>query len=209
MFSIGWHAIVSVGSIFFLSFCLFRAAPVAYGGSQARGPIGAVVAGLCHSHSNLGSKWHLQPTTHGNTRSLTHWARPGIEPASLWTLLSFVNCWARTGTPRRPFLPPDQTFLSFPEHESPSQELTNALISTSGLRGQNPAQTPESRRLLGLWGHWLQPWKDKKKKEKASWEEQEERNDHLLSIHFILGLYVLNCHKNPARSMLVIQFFKS
>ena len=43
-------------------FCLFRAAPVSYGGSQAGGPIRAVAAGLHHSHSNEGSKPHLQPT---------------------------------------------------------------------------------------------------------------------------------------------------
>ena len=36
--------------------CLFRAAPMAYGNSQARGQIGAVAAGLCHSHSKVGSK---------------------------------------------------------------------------------------------------------------------------------------------------------
>ena len=47
---------------FFFFFCLFRAAPPAYGGSQARGLIGAVSAGLRHSHSNTGSKPHLQPT---------------------------------------------------------------------------------------------------------------------------------------------------
>ena len=41
---------------------LFRAAPVAHGGSQARGPFGAVAADLHHSHSNSGSKAHLQPT---------------------------------------------------------------------------------------------------------------------------------------------------
>ena len=42
----------------------FRAAPVAYGGSQARNPIGAVAAGLCQSqsHSNSGSKPCLRPT---------------------------------------------------------------------------------------------------------------------------------------------------
>ena len=45
-----------------LSFCLFKAAPTAYGGSQARGQIGATAAGLCHSHSNTGSEQHLQPT---------------------------------------------------------------------------------------------------------------------------------------------------
>ena len=37
-------------------FCLLRAAPVAYGGSQAGDLVGAVVAGLRHSHSNARSK---------------------------------------------------------------------------------------------------------------------------------------------------------
>ena len=35
-------------------FCLFRAPPVAYGSSQARGQFGATAANLCHSHSNSG-----------------------------------------------------------------------------------------------------------------------------------------------------------
>ena len=49
----------------FIYFCLFafsRAAPAAYGGSQARGQIGAVATGLCQSHSNAGSEPHLRPT---------------------------------------------------------------------------------------------------------------------------------------------------
>ena len=33
---------------------------MAYGSSQVRGPIGAAVAGLHHSHSNARSKLHLQ-----------------------------------------------------------------------------------------------------------------------------------------------------
>ena len=45
-----------------LAFVLFRAAPAAYGGSQARGLIGAVAAGLHQSHSNEGSEPSLQPT---------------------------------------------------------------------------------------------------------------------------------------------------
>ena len=45
----------------FLSF-LSRAAPVACGGSQARGLIGAVATGLHHSHRNAGSEPHLQTT---------------------------------------------------------------------------------------------------------------------------------------------------
>ena len=47
---------------FFLAFCLFRAIPAAYGGSQARGPTGAVAAGQSHSHSNAGSEPSLRPT---------------------------------------------------------------------------------------------------------------------------------------------------
>ena len=37
----------------------FRATPVAYGSSQARGRIGAAVAGLCNSNSNARSKLYL------------------------------------------------------------------------------------------------------------------------------------------------------
>ena len=38
----------------FFFFCLFRATPMAHGGSKARGRIGAVATGLCQSHSNTG-----------------------------------------------------------------------------------------------------------------------------------------------------------
>ena len=47
--------------VYFL--CLFRAAPAAYGKSQARGRIGAIAADLYHSHNNTGSEQHLQPTS--------------------------------------------------------------------------------------------------------------------------------------------------
>ena len=51
------------GSVFvFVFILLFRAATMAYGGSQARGLMGAVAAGLCLSHSNAGSQLRLQPT---------------------------------------------------------------------------------------------------------------------------------------------------
>ena len=43
-------------------FCLFRVTPAAYGGSQARGWIGATAASLHHSHSNEGSEPCLWPT---------------------------------------------------------------------------------------------------------------------------------------------------
>ena len=60
--------LTSEGNLFLLFFFFFFglfaiswAAPVAYGGSQARGPIGATATDLCQSHSNEGSKPCLQP----------------------------------------------------------------------------------------------------------------------------------------------------
>ena len=47
---------------FVFFFCLFRAAPAAYGGPQSRGHIRPVAASLRHSHRNAGSKLSLQPT---------------------------------------------------------------------------------------------------------------------------------------------------
>ena len=38
-------------------------------------------------------------TARGNARSFTHWAKPGIEPATSWPPVGFVNHWATTGTP--------------------------------------------------------------------------------------------------------------
>ena len=52
---------VEDGYLLFFSF-LLRLTPLAYGSSQARGLIRAAVASLHHSHSNLGSELHLQPT---------------------------------------------------------------------------------------------------------------------------------------------------
>jgi len=48
------------------------ATPVAYGSSQARDWIRVAAAGLHHSHSNAGSKLHLQPTLQ-LVATLDHW----------------------------------------------------------------------------------------------------------------------------------------
>ena len=66
---------------FFFFFCLFRAMSVAYGGSQARGRIGAKSA--------------IYTTGHVNARSLTHWVKPGMEPATLWFLIRFISAAPR------------------------------------------------------------------------------------------------------------------
>ena len=57
--------------------CLFRGAPAAYRSSQARGRIGATSATYTKAQSNVGS--------------LSHWARPGIEPMSSWILVEVVT----------------------------------------------------------------------------------------------------------------------
>ena len=49
-----------VPPLFFL--LLFKASPVTHEGSQARGQIGAVAAGLHRSHRNVGYELHLRPT---------------------------------------------------------------------------------------------------------------------------------------------------
>ena len=91
---------LSILEIFFFFFFLcFLGLPTAYEGSQARVQIGAVAAGLCHSHSNAGSEPPLQltPLLH-NAGSLTHWVRPGIEPMSSWILVRFLSAepwWER------------------------------------------------------------------------------------------------------------------
>ena len=56
-----WSCFFSFLFFSFFSF-FFRATPMAHGSFQAQGLIGAADAGLCHSHSNSGSKPHLQST---------------------------------------------------------------------------------------------------------------------------------------------------
>ena len=84
---------------FFWSFCLFRAAPTAYGGSQARGLIGVLAAGLHHSYSNATSASATYSTAPGNAGFLTHWARPEIEPTTSWFLVRFVSAVPRWEVP--------------------------------------------------------------------------------------------------------------
>ena len=69
---------------FFLN--LFRAKGATYRSSQARGGIGAVTASLHHSHSNVGSKLHLLPSSQPTAMSDPQ----PIEPGQGWNLRSHV-----------------------------------------------------------------------------------------------------------------------
>ena len=52
-------------------------------------------------------------TTHGNTRSLTYWARPGIKPTTSWFLVGFINHCVTMGTPRWNFFMAGLNILFF------------------------------------------------------------------------------------------------
>ena len=58
------------------------------GSSQARGQIGAAVASLHHKPKQH-QIWAALACN--NARSLLHWSKPGIEPASSWTLCCVLN----------------------------------------------------------------------------------------------------------------------
>ena len=64
LLSIGCGFVINGFHYFLFVFCflLFRTVPTAYGGSQARGHIRAVAAGLHHSHSRTRSELSLWPT---------------------------------------------------------------------------------------------------------------------------------------------------
>ena len=96
-----WNIIFLWRRFLFLSFSFFnRATPVACGGSQVRGWIGATAASLHHSYSNLESKPHLWPKPQltailnplGEARDQTH-----ILMGNSWVCYH----WATTGNPEK------------------------------------------------------------------------------------------------------------
>ena len=68
-------------------------------------------------------------TAHSSAGSLTHWAKPGIEPATSWFLVGFVNHWAMTGTPMYHFL----YMLDLPINSS-SVNLANLFFARKSIR---------------------------------------------------------------------------
>ena len=84
---------------------LFRATPMTYGSSQARGSNKSYSFWPMPQPQQLGI-WAASVTytiAQGNTGSLSHWVRPGIESASSWTVVKFLTGWAMMGTPDESF----------------------------------------------------------------------------------------------------------
>ena len=81
-----------------LSLFLFRNTPTAYGSSQARGRIGALAAGLYHSHSNTRSK----PVCDLHHSSWQHWILDPLNKARdrtciLMDIIQICFHWAKMG----------------------------------------------------------------------------------------------------------------
>ena len=78
------------GNFFFFFFCLFRAAPIAYGSSQARGKIGAIAVALptatampdsshiCDLYHSLGQHQILNSLSKGRDQTCVSWVLVGF-----------------------------------------------------------------------------------------------------------------------------------
>ena len=126
--------------IFILFFCLFafsRAAPAAYGSSQARRLIGAVATGLHQSHSHMGSKPCLQPTPMLDPQPTEQ--GQGSNPQTTWFLVGFVNHWATMGTPYHALLNGCTIiyFMDAPQfYHPPISDHLNCFLITNNMHGK-------------------------------------------------------------------------
>ena len=77
---------------------LFRATPAAYGSSWARAWIRVAAVSLYHSHSGIWAATRTYATACGNTRALTHRARPGSNQHPYGHSIGFLTHWAAIGT---------------------------------------------------------------------------------------------------------------
>ena len=95
-------------------FFLFRAIPEVHGSFPARGHIGATAAGLQPQPQpqEIWATSAIYTAAHGNTRSPTHWVRPGIEPTSSWLLFRFI--------------------FTVPQWELPQTAVLNSITSFRG-----------------------------------------------------------------------------
>ena len=89
-------ALIHTWCIYF--FFLLRAVPVAYVSSLARGWIRYIATGL-QPQPQIWAMSGTYAAACNDTRSLTQWVKPGIEPASLGILVGFLTLWVTMGTP--------------------------------------------------------------------------------------------------------------
>ena len=83
----------TLNTAFGLFVCFARATLTVYGGSQAKGQIRAVAAGLHHSYSNARSKQAVSATytTAQQCQVLNTMSKPGTEPVFSRMQVRFIN----------------------------------------------------------------------------------------------------------------------
>ena len=77
--------------LFFFFFHLFRATLKAYGASPRQGSNQSCSCWPTPQQRRIPAVSATYTTTHRNARSLTHWARPGIESVYSWILVRFFS----------------------------------------------------------------------------------------------------------------------
>ena len=96
---------ISLGHSFFFFFCLFTFSHTYIQHMEVPEPglENGAAAAVSHSHSNTRSELHMQPvaTACGHARSLTHWVRPGVKPASSWKPHRVLNPLSHNGNSLR------------------------------------------------------------------------------------------------------------
>ena len=155
----------------FFNFCFFRAAPVAYAGSQARGsnPSCNLQPMPKPQQCQIQATSATYTTAHGNTRSLTHWARPGIEPATSCLLVGFVSPAPRWELRHFFFFLIEERELDHPQMSSVYSSLgeNDMCFSKNFYTAGGPSKRPLIYvSLLSLWysttslgGYWARKMK--------------------------------------------------
>ena len=138
-------------------FWSFRASPAAYGGSQARGQIGAVASNLCHSHSKAGSN----PLSNLHHRSRQRWILNPLSKARDQTCVLMDTsqirfCWATMGTPE--YLVNYLTCCFVPtlsDYRLQPYDVFRVSFWSDSFSSQHPRESPSHSRLsifLGFLG---------------------------------------------------------
>ena len=138
----------------FFYFLLFRATPLAYGGSQARGPIRATAAGSQYSQHQIQAWSATYTTAHWNTGSFNPLSKAGNQTCVVMDASQIRFHWATTGTPHLAFLEAEEpvrkshhtTNCYFPE--SHCLHVTHVVPThNNGWSGSRPGRCD-----LNLWG---------------------------------------------------------
>jgi len=107
-----YHFSLSLPFVCFFVACFFRAAQLAYSSFQARGRISCSCRPTPQPQQcQIWASCATYPRAHSNTRSLTHWAGPGIEPSSSWILVGIATAEPQWKLQISIFIPP---FLATP-----------------------------------------------------------------------------------------------